>query len=127
MTPKHALYLYGVSIFVILLSFAPEMNIGDGVHMTYPQQWKSGLSPLSIALGLVLLMSTFYANKGSKKASIVCIYWGVAYSFLMSIVLYVNYQKLFTDAAVMGLIWSAFWFYFVRKIFKDMNTGVQSH
>lgn len=115
---KHLLYLWAVSLFIVVVAIQPEIYISDDIRLVWPEQWELGIAQAALFLSLLLCVSSLAAWKGSVFGEKVCMFWGVIYAFITVVISTVYFPDILLESIIFGLAWSFFWWKFTRTFFQ---------
>ena len=121
MKAKQLAFYVLFSIFIIGITFAPEIYITNEVVLKNEELWRYGFGPACIALAIILLIASVASWKGSKFGSGICLWWGAIYSIAIGGIAIWHFPSSALFVVVVGIIWGVGWFFWTRSWLKQVS------
>jgi len=120
---KYLIYLWGVSLFIVVVAVQPELYISDDIRLIWPEQWELGIAQSALFLSLLLCVSSFSAWKGSVVGEKICIFWGAIYALMTVVISTIYFPSILPESMIFGFVWSLIWWRFTRTFFQVKIQG----
>ncbi|WP_126455864.1 hypothetical protein [Sulfuriflexus mobilis] len=118
MKKSQTIFFYYVLLFMVILSFVPQIHISESTVISRSDVWSSGIGEASILSSILLVYFARLAKNGSILGQRFCLLWAGFYSIVVGGITLISFPDIWKSVVQGGLIFSLIWFFSIRSWFK---------